>query len=72
MNNKFYNIKNIKKNIYSYEEERYRLFPIDSRESSYKRFQTTHMNDYVIYKFMKPKVSQKNFFRKMSKPRLKV
>ena len=72
MYNKYYNINNIKKNIYSYEEERYRLFPIDTHESSRKRFQTTHRNDYIIHKFTKTKLSQKEFFRKMSKPRLRI
>lgn len=72
MYDKYYNIKNIRKNIYTYEEEKYRLFPIDNQESSRKRFQTTHRNDYILYKFIKSKISQKDFFRKMSKPRLKI
>jgi hypothetical protein len=72
MYDKYYNIKNIRKNIYTYEEERYRLFPIDSHETSRKRFQTTHINDYILHKFIKPKLSQKEFFRKMSKPKLRM
>jgi len=66
-----FNINSFKKNIYTYEEERYRLFPIDSHQSSYKRFQTTHRNDYIRYKFIKPKLSRTDFFRKMSKPKLR-
>ena len=72
MYNKYYNINNIKKNIYNYEEERYRLFPIDSHESSRKRFQTIHRKDYIIYRIIKSKLSQKDFSRKMSKPTLKI
>jgi hypothetical protein len=66
------NPNNSKKNIYNYEEERYRLFPIDSHESTYKRFQTTHQSDYISYKFIKSTLNQKEFSRKMSKPKLRL